>query len=406
MSWVERIKNGIIITTGDGKVYNPLWKNATKTKEYNTTQFDFSNVSGSLVTRQEPKGRKYLLEIYFQGEDNIDQANEFETSADDKRAWVISHPLYDRIVVQPLSMNIDNTSMNVTKFSITVIETITEDNPRTSQDPTDKIIADQAALQEVTAQTYAELVEPEIEDIRDSLATNQKLFEEGKKIAISTEDFEAYFDAFKRANSAIDNVTSDILGAARAIQTLINAPAKFQQTVKNRIQSIENQFQSLSDQISNIFNPNGKTTYEGNSTGLLGAYTLALVTNTDYQTRREVLSYVDKLNDMYQSYLDNLELLQTDNYNSTSSWLPNYENALLLNNLINFTTARLFDIAVDARQERAIILEKDDNIVNLTHRFYGLDEDDENLDLFISTNEIGINEMLIVKKNRVIKYLL
>ena len=45
MSWIERIKNDIIITTGDGKVYTPLYSIGGKTVEYNIAEFNFPNIT-------------------------------------------------------------------------------------------------------------------------------------------------------------------------------------------------------------------------------------------------------------------------------------------------------------------------------------------------------------------------
>ena len=92
MSWLDQIKNDLTIVTGDGKRYTPLHINAVKEKEYNTVEFNFPGVSGSLVSRRLPKGRRYALELYFQGEDNTTIADAFETSADDPRPWTPQPP--------------------------------------------------------------------------------------------------------------------------------------------------------------------------------------------------------------------------------------------------------------------------------------------------------------------------
>jgi len=71
---------------------------------------------------------------------------------------------------------------------------------------------------------------------------------------------------------------------------------------------------------------------------------------------------------------------------------------------MNFTLSNLFAIALNAKQERSIVLEEDNNLVNLTHRFYGLDAADENIDEFILNNNIGISEHLLIKKGRILRY--
>ena len=44
----------------------------SKTKDYNVAEFEFPEVSGTLVSRKKPKGSRYDLEIIFQGENNLD----------------------------------------------------------------------------------------------------------------------------------------------------------------------------------------------------------------------------------------------------------------------------------------------------------------------------------------------
>jgi hypothetical protein len=66
--------------------------------------------------------------------------------------------------------------------------------------------------------------------------------------------------------------------------------------------------------------------------------------------------------------------------------------------------SQLFVIAVGAQQQRRYVLSVDSNPIILSHRFYGPSEDDSNLDRFISQNNIGINEILQLKKGREVIY--
>ena len=71
--------------------------------------------------------------------------------------------------------------------------------------------------------------------------------------------------------------------------------------------------------------------------------------------------------------------------------------------LITYTGQALFIISFDARQERSVILEKDSNLIVLTHRFLGL-ASDENLQTFKRINKIGLSETYRIKKGRLITY--
>jgi hypothetical protein len=65
---------------------------------------------------------------------------------------------------------------------------------------------------------------------------------------------------------------------------------------------------------------------------------------------------------------------------------------------------RLYRIAFEAKQEREYILDEDSNIILLTHKFYEMDSEDRNINNFIETNNIGLNEILNIQKGRKIVY--
>ncbi len=41
MSWLDKIRQDLIITTGDGVTHTPLYINASKQREYNTSEFEY-----------------------------------------------------------------------------------------------------------------------------------------------------------------------------------------------------------------------------------------------------------------------------------------------------------------------------------------------------------------------------
>jgi len=106
MSWQDKLQNiQFSIKTGDGKEWFPLFKTGEKSKEFNTSIYDFIDVPKSLVERKQPKSSKYPLTFWFDGENHIETAEEFERSANDNRYWTITHPYYGTIKGQPLSIN-------------------------------------------------------------------------------------------------------------------------------------------------------------------------------------------------------------------------------------------------------------------------------------------------------------
>lgn len=396
----------MIITTGDGKEHKPQWLNATRTVDFNIAEFDFVNVQGSLVVRGEPKAQKFNLELYFQGEDNLDLAEAFRISANDKRVWRISHPFYGAIICHPVSLLFDNTKLNVTKITGGIIETITDDKPRSNISPVDKITEDKSTLDEVCAATFAATVIPAASDVSKMADTTQQAYDAGALVARG-DDAQAYFNSFNTASAAILNATAEPLAAIRAVQNFINAPALFADNVHNRLALLQSQFTALRTQLTTIFSPNEKRIYQAQGTALVSSMAVAAATPqaaSEYGNMQKALDVAQNLLANYNQMLEDLDGLQTENGGSSDSYIPDAGPLIGLNDLISFTVSNLFDIALEAKQERAIILEEDSNAILLTHRFYGMDSADELLDYFIATNNIGLNELLQIRKGRTIFY--
>lgn len=407
MSWVEKINYDLIITTGDGKKYKPLWLNANKGVEYNVSEFDFPNVNGTFVDRKRPRGRKFPLEIYFQGDDNIDQASAFEISASDPRPWIIAHPYYGNLTVQPISLNFDNSLHNVTKITGTVAETITENYPKGSISPSDKIAADKETLDTTFSVSFANNVQPSTADVNSLTENTQELYSAGAKQVKLTDQAAEYFNLFNKANAAILNATSEPLIAIQAVKDVINYPSLLQESVQARLDLFVGQLDLLSFEISNLLTPSSKRIYENNAGILISAMLFSASTpldNTDYGNRDSVFRVIETLLNAYNSYVEALDSIQTENGGSPESYIPDASSLIALNGLLTFTISNLFNIALNAKQERVIYLEQDSNVILLSHRFYGPSQDDSNIDKFILNNNIGLDELLQIKKGRKLIY--
>ena len=85
MSWVQKVKNDYIITTGNGDVYKPNWINPSNSVEYNIAEFNFPLIKGSKVERGTPKGTRFNFEIIFQKKDHLKQSNTFKNSTNNPK---------------------------------------------------------------------------------------------------------------------------------------------------------------------------------------------------------------------------------------------------------------------------------------------------------------------------------
>jgi hypothetical protein len=409
MSWIERAKDKLVIMTGDGREYFPLWKEPQKSIEYNISQFEFPGVEGSIVSRGTRKGRKFPLEIYFGGENHLDDTERFLISCDDKRHWVVTHPYYGIFNAHPITINVDNTGDNVSKITISLIETIVENNPKGIDTPADKIIEGGIELQvRLLDSVTASMPVPTTLDKNLMSSQVTSVYNEGKSKIKLTADADNYFNLFNDANAAILDATDEVSEAMTTIQAMLNAPFQFIDSVKNRVNMLKNQFFKLVSSAENIValfdRPSERRIYEHNGAIIISSMAQASVTNIDYASAEEVIAVTEILIDTYDGFTENLDTLQTDNGIDEDSYVPDAEAMIKLQALVDYTVSKLLEIALESKQERSIILEYDSNVILIAHRLYGLQADDSTIESLIATNNFGIEDLLQISAGRKIKY--
>jgi hypothetical protein len=409
MSWIELSTQKMVIVTGDGRSYEPLWKPTNEVTEFNVSQFEFPGVEGSIVSRGTPKGRKFPLELAFVGPDHLDEKERFRISSHDKRHWVITHPYYGVLNVQPITMDIDHSGGNVSMMRISVIETIVEDNPKGVDVPSDIIIQNAAvAIDVFSATVVANMPSPTTLDRNVMQRNVDAIYNEGRRNIPGASDAENYLNLYNEATAGVLNATSDVSQAMTTIQTMINAPFQFADTVRNRVNSLRNQFDRLVGSVESIANlftrPTEKMLYEHNAGSIIGTIAQASVTNIDYKNAGEVVSVAEILIAVYDQYIENIDTLQSDNGAVENAYIPNVESMIQLQEVVNYTISKLLEIALDSKRERSIVTEKDTNVIMLAHRLYGLQPDDSTIDYLIDTNDLGMDDLLQIPVGRKIKY--
>ncbi len=407
MSWVTRVNSGMTITCGDGKSYTPLWKNPKKAYDFNISEFNFQGVAGTLVYRKEPMGRRYPLEFYFTGDDNVDVASAFEESSKNKAAWTLSHPYYDDILGHPVNLNFDNTNDNVTKITGTFLETISDVYPKSNVSPKDKVKGGYNDTADALADDFATNVPEPDTAVKDNLSkNNEELYNNAKTSATTATDAEEFRKAFAEANSAIFTATSEPLMAIRKANDVIGYPARISTTAQQRVSLLKQNYDRLVQGLETLTERNQKYVFEANAATILSAMSLASSTpqEGDYEKRSDVLVVAETINDTFSDLLLQLDGLSTDRGDLEDSYIPGAAGIRSLSELYNFTIANLLNIALGSSQERTLVLTADDDVINLTHRFYGLDPQDVNLNRFINQNDISINQMLQINAGTQITY--
>ncbi|MCJ7802745.1 MAG: hypothetical protein MUP82_10360 [Candidatus Marinimicrobia bacterium] len=407
MTWLNRLKNvELEVITGDEKVYKPLWQEAERNLNFNTEAFDFVGVAGTFVERKEKSGDQFPINFIFQGEDCIDVAKAFLISASDKRPWTIKHPFYDDLLVQPISLRQVNTVYNISRITGIVWETITTKYPEDEIVPkktVENLKADSDV--QVAVRFKANVPNPSVNLIASATKSVTNITKNYNPLAILEKDVKLLKDLARTASGAAQNLLDNVDRFITSTIALINFPFQIIQTLELKINKIKDSIDELFD----IFSPDSNEQqylYEALATSSITEMSLISVSpassseidinigvgvsvGVDYKTRIEVAETFEQLDETYTSVLVNFD---------NTDFIQDAILALDLDIIVNYSMANLYEIAFNSKQERSILIEKDDNIVNLSHRFFG--PGDENLQIFINQNKVTLEEYLIVKKGR------
>ena len=409
MTWIEQVESPFTIITADGANYIVNWKNATNAVDYWIAEFTFPNLNGSKVDRGTPRGTRYDIEFYFQGDNNIEQAKTFRKSADVLGPWTLLHPIYGQLLVQPVGLFFDNSQMGSTKVTGQVIETIAIENPVTKVNPIDNILlsktnSDAAFINSITTK-------PSGSDIQNLQKNNSYLYKTTIPILKLPADVQKFFNLFSIAQANINNAFASPQVAMNAVQQVINAPALIENSVQIRTQTLSNQFQSLRTQIQpkNSYQKISVATkqlYAVSGAAAISSLAVAAATplQGNYTNMTSVLNVISLVTKSYNLFISDLDSLQSTNGAAIDSYIPDYNAFISLRDLVSFVVANLFSVALLSKRERTIILDNDTNLVVLTHMIYGLDEFDNNMNELMANNGWGINQLIQIKKNTKVVY--
>jgi len=383
MNWLTKLKDiELEITTGDGKKYKPLWKDAEKEKNYNSEGFDFIGLQGTYVARGESSSNQYPIYFVFQGDDHLEVSRAFEISSENKNPWTIKHPYYDDLTVQPLALKFDNKGHNVTQITGVVWETINLAAP-SSETSAPKIIENlKAETDLIIENNYNNLFDPDTNDIQPANLSALKISSNYKVLGEDLEDLQNFT---REATAAALNILSAPDAYITAIQNLINFPFQIEQKIEFKLQQLYNNIVDVFEIVENIL-------YDSQGSTIVSESCVNAIT-ADYENVSEVLNSIDLISDTYNFLIAKFD---------ETGYIQTADQAIKLDLIVNATKSELFKIAFDAKQERIKVLEKDSNIIVVANELIG--SGDDNLQQLLNWNNFSLDRYLVLKKGDSVRY--
>lgn len=403
MSWIDQIENTTYsIETGNGEIFLPLWSGGNKETEYNTSLFDFINVSGTLVDRKKARSPMFNLIFWFQGDDYLDVAGRFEISAADSRPWIIEHPIYGSIKGQPLSLKRNDDNLNIVEFTVPFWQSIEADYPFSNFSIKDNTREKHAKVYELSSLSYVTNNPVAAVDVSKLKISVTDMSGAMKSIQDNT-TYSEFQNQLNKALKSIDNLLDDPTAAIQNIQAFLDLPTTYSQVLEARMAAYESIYSRLKTTITTLAD---KKYFESISASLIASMCLVSVTplEGDYVLVSDVFNVSERVVAIYNDYLATLDTLKVSIYDVNNSFNPEPESQTELSSLVKYTISNLYVLSFEAKREKIIIVDKDTNPILLVHRYIGMDKDDVNLVNFIVQNNIKLKELFLIKKGREVRF--
>lgn len=409
--WTDRLKEAAYQSPGGTRMIFD-YEDVSMSFDKKTAAFNFPDADGTYIQDQGNTGRKFPMRIFFWGENYDQEADQFEAELLSGRgAGILEHPIYGVRNVVPFGpvKRIDKlkTAGNQAEFNITFWETIGVVYPSSQDDPASQVITALGEYNQAAAATLEErtvlkttgqkaTLKGEYQLLLDSVASGLD------SIADTQADVEKQFNAVKDSiNSSIDVLIGEPLTLAFQSVILIQAPARAKTSILTRLDAYQNLLNTITTQADAVPGFNADSSNKFHSDDLFGqsyiSGSILSVMNNQFLTRGDALAAADTL----LTQMDELIVWRDDNFLSLSE-IDTGEAYQQLLEAVSLAAGFLVQISFTLKQEKARVLASATSMHVLVAELYG--SIDDQLDFFISSNDLTGSEIIELPAGREVVY--
>jgi prophage DNA circulation protein len=123
MSWLDRLRSDIELTSPSGAVFNPLWIGDDISMAKKLGIFEYPKVLGAVVQDMDVGATSYPLSLFFEGPDNDLEAADFFKACKERGPWTVIHPVDGTLILN--LVNISKKVRPVESGNLTQVDTLT-----------------------------------------------------------------------------------------------------------------------------------------------------------------------------------------------------------------------------------------------------------------------------------------
>jgi len=418
MSWEQRVKEAAY-TSPSGNRLTFDFEDVSVQHTKRTTAFDFAGVDGTYIQTRGRSGRRFPMLCYFHGDDHDIEAAGFVTLLNENGFGRLEHPFYEPADVVPfgeITRRDDlKTAANQTVLEVEFWETLGVIYPSPDADLSGSVAAAVDAFNAASAAQFEEQIDLDTEAETITFKDRVESFlgevsQATSRIAATTEKVNDKFNQVNDSiNRGIDVLIRDPLTLAFQVKIATQAPARAQTAIRDRLEAYGNL-------AADIFSRPDATSSDANKFLTRDLYASAYVSgsvvsciNHQFDTRSEALEAAITLLEQWAAYLawveanwEYLAAVDTTAIPQVNLVDPGGQYQALLE-AVGLAAGFLVQISFTLKQERALILTRPRNIMELGYELYGEGFEDQ-LDFFIQSNAFTGTEILEVPKGRKVKY--
>lgn len=400
MAWQEKLETQASYQSPTGKIFIFQYENLSKAVTKKTTVFDFLDADGSYVQDLGSTGRRYPLEIIFWGSDCDDVADSFEDALLERGIGVLNHPMYGTknvVAIETISRR-DNVKSQANQVTITVtfFETVEILYPTSQIDAGSEIENTIVEANSAIANKYKDNLDITTPGAKANIGTNVNNFvkitdSNLRNIANKTRSVQQKFDNIKRSiDSNITTLVSDPIALAQQINQLTQTPARSTASITARLEAYENLAKST---ISQSSSDNKFYTDDLFATGYLIGTVISAI-NAQFITQRDAIDSAETILDLSNE----IEQWRENN----GSQIDTGEAYQQIQKIVSLTAGYLIELSFSLKFERQKTLDRDRTVIDLVAELFG--NIDENLDFFITSNNLSGSEILLLRRGKQIVY--
>jgi len=414
VSWSDRVQGTIKLTSPDGEVFSAKWIGNSRSVQKKLGIFTYPKFDGAVLQDLGLAGTRYPLKLHFDGPDNDLESSRFFDAFTARGTWQIQHPTKGMLTLQPLTVteNIEPTeSGSITVFDTEWLQPVSPASVVSTAQLAAFIRSqsrniDDVALSQMTIVADQQSVE-EVNAIKNATETTLSVYDKTVASLLETSGGLAAEAAGIRRGIAdtLSTTPLDLTVLGGQIQAVMRTPSK---VTGDMLQTLK-PFADFIDQISVLPDEEADQNYlnilairEIFLTSANSSMALVSSANT-LDTRAQALEAADLLSLQFQTITDSLDVAQNQfetlrvdqQYFSQSTSFV--ESAQITAGATRYLLEASFNLAIEKR----FTLDRERAPIEITITEYGeLGDEDSNFDLFITSNELKANDILLLPAGR------